>query len=97
MIKHIVLWKLRGAESERQGYIDTFTKNTEYLKSILPQIRKAEIGGNFNEGDGFHIGIYCEFDNRADLDAYLNHPEHLKIRAYINSVTYDKTVFDYEI
>ena len=36
------------------------------------------------------------FNNIDELNEYINNPEHLKVREYMNSVSYDKTVFDYE-
>lgn len=98
MIKHIVFWKLHkdGTAQEREKTICEFREKTEYLKTIIPQIREARVGGNINSGDVFHVCIDSVFDSVQDLDTYINHPEHLKVREFMNSVSYDKAVFDYE-
>lgn len=99
MIKHIVFWKVSppGDSVTHIAVYEEFFKRTEYLKSIIPQIVEARVGYNYNEGDVFNLCIDSLFESQEDLDAYINHPEHLKVREYLNSVTYDKAVFDYII
>ena len=98
MIKHIVFWKIckDGTEADRQEVIDTFRGKTEFLKTIIPEIVSATVAGNINTGDVFHVCIDSTFNNLVELDRYINHPEHLKVRAYMSSVSYEKTTFDYE-
>lgn len=98
MIKHIVLWKLHkdGTPQQRQETIDTFRQKTEYLKTIIPEIQEATVASNINEGDVFHVCIDSVFRSVDELNTYINHPEHLKVREFMNNVSYDKAVFDYE-
>ena len=97
MIKHIVFWKVAPLEDreQRKKVCDTFREKTANLKKIIPQIREAAVGCNYND-DGFHICIDSVFDSKEGLQQYIDHPEHLKVREWLNSVTCDKTVFDYE-
>ena len=98
MIKHIVFWKINkdGTDSDRRATVEAFRKKTEYLQTIIPQIKSATVGYNVNEGDVFHVCIDSVFDSLEDLNTYIDHPEHQKVRAFMNEVSYDKTVFDYE-
>ena len=98
MIKHIVYWKVckDGTKEDRQKVVEEFTNKTTYLKTIIPQIIEAKVGSNINDGDVFHVCIDSVFNNVEELEQYINNPEHLKVREYMNSVSYDKTVFDYE-
>lgn len=98
MLKHLVYWKIcqNGTIEDRKKVCEEFSKKTEYLKTIIPQIKEAKVGFNINEGDVFHICIDSVFNNVDELNEYINNPEHLKVREYMNSVSYDKTVFDYE-
>ena len=50
MIKHIVFWKIHkgGTQKERQQTIDAFRSKTNYLKTVIPQIRQATVGSNIN-------------------------------------------------
>lgn len=97
MLKHIVFWKINqgGALGERQATVESFRQKTEFLKTIIPQIKEATVGFNIADGDHFHVCIDSIFASQEELDIYINHPEHLKVREFMNGVSYDKTVFDY--
>lgn len=99
MIKHIVMWKILkdGTVEDRLAACKEFAVKTAYLQSIIPQIKEAKVGWNVNEGDVFHICIDSVFDSMEDLNTYINNPEHLKVREWLNSILYDKCVMDYEI
>lgn len=97
MIKHIVFWKINkdGTVEDKLATVEAFRKKTEYLGTIIPEIKSATVGWNVNEGDVFHVCIDSVFEDLEALERYINHPEHLKVREFMNSVSYDKTVFDY--
>ena len=98
MIKHIVFWKINegGTAEDRQKTLEEFRAKTEYLKTIIPEIKEARVALSYNGGDAFHLCIDSIFESDEALQTYINHPEHLKVRAWLNTVSYDKTVFDYE-
>ena len=98
MIKHIVLWKINkdGSQEDREQTLGLFREKTEYLKTIIPEIKEARVALSYNGGDAFHLCIDSIFESDEALQTYINHPEHLKVRAWLNTVSYDKTVFDYE-
>lgn len=97
MIKHIVLWKINknGSLEDRRNTIESFKKKTEFLKTMIPEIKEATVGSNMNSGDAFHVCIDSTFDSEEALNTYIDHPEHLKVREFMNEVSYEKTVFDY--
>lgn len=99
MIKHIVLWKINkdGTQEDRQKTLEEFHDKVEYLKTIIPEIKEARVALSYNGGDAFHLCIDSIFENDEELQTYINHPEHLKVREWLNSVAYDKTSFDYVI
>ena len=45
MIKHIVFWKINkdGTDSDRRATVEAFRKKTEYLQTIIPQIKSARL------------------------------------------------------
>ncbi len=98
MIKHIVFWKIHkdGTKEERMASIEEFRKMTEYLKTIIPEIQEATVAANLNEGDVFHVCIDSVFRSAEEMNTYINHPEHQKVKAFISSISYDKVSFDYE-
>ncbi len=101
MIKHIVFFKLaEQAEGKTKAENAAIIKrDLESLYGVIPELKKIEVGINHPEtpSSNFDICLYCEFDNLADLDIYQNHPEHLKVVAYIAKVRTDRACVDYEV
>ncbi len=98
MIKHIVFWKIHkdGTNEERMASIEKFRNMTEYLKTIIPELQEATVAANLNEGDVFHVCIDSVFRSVEEMNTYVNHPEHQKVKAFISNISYDKVSFDYE-
>ena len=44
----------------------------------------------------FDAVLVSEFRDQAALEAYKNHPEHLKVADFVASVKLDRAVVDYE-
>ncbi|MGB3729565.1 MAG: Dabb family protein [Thermodesulfobacteriota bacterium] len=40
--------------------------------------------------------LYSEFDDQEGLNAYQNHPEHVKIVDFVGEIRTDRAVVDYE-
>ena len=98
MVKHIVLWKIHkgGSREEREKTLKQFCSKTEYLKSVIPEIIEARVALSCNDDSDFHLCIDSVFESKEALRAYIENPEHLKVREWLDTVSYDKTVFDYE-
>jgi len=79
MIKHIVMWTL-AAESEQQRAADTeaITTSLERLVGIVPGLRSLTVTANTEDVPlNYDLVLQSEFDDRAALDTYLDHPDHL--------------------
>ena len=100
MVKHIVVWKLKpNAEGAgRAANAERVKAALEGLRGKIPGMRHVEVGINFNATDAaYDVALYSEFDNRAALDGYQEHPEHVKVKGLIKSVRDSRVVVDYEI
>ncbi|HHT22778.1 MAG TPA: Dabb family protein [Bacteroidales bacterium] len=101
MIKHIVFFKLaEQAEGKTKAENAAIIKqDLEGLYGVIPELKKIEVGINHPEtpSNNYDICLYCEFESVADLDIYQNHPEHLKVVAYIAKVRTDRACVDYEV
>jgi hypothetical protein len=99
VIKHIVFWKLKPSA---QGA--TREENARKVKSVLeairgkvPGMRLLEVGINFETSDAaWDVALYSEFDTRAALDLYQEHPAHLAAKDFIKAVRDTRAVVDYE-
>jgi hypothetical protein len=100
MIKHIVMWKLyKSAEGNtKQENALTMKQWLEDLKLQIPEIQNLEVGINFNDSDdAYEIVLYSEFNDKASLETYQNHPAHIRFKQKIKNIRSDKKVVDYEI
>ena len=99
MIIHIVNWKLKDniEEIEKINNAKLVKEKLEALKGKITELVKIEVGINFNESEAaFDLVLYSEFKTKKDLDSYQNHPEHLKVAAFVKSVVEKRVVVDYE-
>ena len=99
MLRHMVFWKINEHEDAagRLEIFETFKKKTYDLKLMIPETRDITVAMNTVGGDHYDICIDGNFTCKEALDTYINHPEHLKVRAYIDTKTCAKTIFDYEV
>jgi tRNA(His) 5'-end guanylyltransferase len=99
MIKHIVFWKLKdfaeGADKKENAR--KIKRLLEGLKHKIKEIKHIEVGININDTPAaYDIVLYSEFASTQDLDAYQNHPEHIKAGEFVGKVRLDRRVVDYE-
>lgn len=78
MIEHLVLFKLKtGTEASAA---DEMMAQLRALKASVPDVVDLTIGRNFSErAQGFDIGLTVRFKDRAGLDAYAVHPQHVAV------------------
>lgn len=99
MIKHIVMWNLRGetAEEKRRA-VDLMKSRFEGLVGTVPGLLAMEIGADSSGVDyACDVVLYSEFDSQASLDAYASHPEHLRIRTELGDTRTARFQVDYAI
>ena len=82
MIKHIVMWNVRGDSPEAKAQaIAQVQRSFESLCGVIPGLRHLEIGVDTSRIDvACDVVLYSEFDSQAALDAYAIHPEHLRVK-----------------
>lgn len=95
MLRHIVCWKLNGSAEEKEQVVRRFREMMDRLQEVLPEILSCSIGVNIQKGDVFDLCVDETFEDEAVLNHYLYYPDHVEIRDYMTSVSYDKMVFDF--
>ncbi len=94
MVKHIVLWKIRDND-DKQKNIDKMIQMLTPLVGKIEGLVNLEVGYNFNTGSEYDVVLYAVFKNPVALKYYQNHPEHVKCKEFIGSITVDRTAADY--
>ena len=99
MIKHIVMWKLRGdSPVERRTNSERLQREFESLRGRIPGLLKLEVGIDHSQIDyACDVVLYSEFESQAALEAYATHPEHLRVKAELGEMRIARHQVDYAV
>ena len=76
MLTHIVIWKYRTdtPQAEREEHVALLGR----LPSLIPGIESFSVGfDTLHLARSYDVGLVAIFRDRAALDAYTVHPEHI--------------------
>ena len=94
MVKHIVMFNFK--DENKKENLEKTKIMLERLVESVPTLKSMEVGINFSrEERAMDLSLYSEFDDKEGLEAYVIHPEHLKVVAFIKSVASASKVSDY--
>jgi hypothetical protein len=86
MLTHIVVWKYR-ADVEQQAK-DEHVSMLSHLAAIIPEVKSLSVGFDVLKiPRSYDTGLVAVFDDRAGLDAYTVHPEHVKVANFGRSIS----------
>ena len=99
MIKHIVMWKLKNhPQSEIKALNESQLINElQHLKNEIVQIKALKTGINCTPENEYDVVLEMEFDSMKDLMIYQQHPAHLKVVRFLESIRDVKASIDYEV
>jgi hypothetical protein len=99
MIKHIVMWNLRGdTPEERANAAHRLKAAFESLPGKIPGLLHMEIGLDSSGVDyACDVVLYSEFDSHASLAAYAQHAEHLRVKQEIGDMRIARHQVDYQV
>lgn len=97
MIKHIVMWDLRAETAQQRVAAASLVKEVfEGLRGRIPGLRHIEIGIDTSRINyACDVVLYSEFESQAALDAYANHPEHLRAKEALGDLRIARHQVDY--
>lgn len=97
MIKHIVMWNVKGATPEEKQIVAEGIKlKFESLVGTVPGLLSLEIGVDCSRVSyACDIVLYSEFRDHDSLKAYADHPAHLKIRDELKDLRTARFQVDY--
>ena len=95
MITHIVIWKYRAdvEENLREEHIAMLKK----LARKIRQIKSLSVGSDVLKlPRSYDTGLVATFKNRADLEAYTVHPEHIQVVDFGRNISKRVASVDFE-
>lgn len=99
MIRHIVLWNVRGdTREEKAANIARLQRSFESLRGRIPGLLHLEIGVDCSRVDyACDVVLVSEFESQAALDAYATHPEHLRVKQELGDLRTHRHQVDYAV
>jgi hypothetical protein len=100
MIKHIVMWKLKDfAEgADKAANMAKMKQKLESCAQLVPGTLKFEVAlAQPGLEATYDVVLYSEFDSKASLDAYADHPVHVAVKPFIGAVRSERQCMDYEV
>jgi heme-degrading monooxygenase HmoA len=98
MLKHIVMWNVRGDDAAtRERHIALLKTAFESLRGRVPGLLHVEVGVDESRIDyACDVVLYTEFDSREALAAYAEHPEHLRVKRALGDLRIARHQVDYD-
>ncbi len=95
MLTHIVIWKYRpdvGADA-RAEHVALLRR----LGSVIPQVQSLTVGfDTLLLPRSYDTGLVATFADRAALEAYTIHPEHIKVVEFCSTINGHIASVDFE-
>jgi hypothetical protein len=95
MLTHIVIWKYRAdvEPDVRAEHVVLLRR----LASVIPQVKSLAAGSDtLLLPRSYDTGLVATFADRAGLDAYTIHPEHIKVVEFGSAISAQVASVDFE-
>ena len=95
MLTHIVIWKYRPDvdEEQRREHVEMLRR----LPPIIPEVESFAVGFDVLKlPRSYHTGLVSTFRDRAALEAYTVHPEHVAVADFGRAISEHIASVDFE-
>lgn len=95
MLTHIVIWKYKpeAGEERRREHVALLRR----LQQIIPEIQTFAVGFDvLHIPRSYDTGLVATFLDRAGLEAYTVHPEHVAVAQFGRSISEHVASVDFE-
>ncbi len=98
MIRRIVVFKMsasrEGSPAENAARLVSMFRG---LRGALPFLVDLQCGLNVNPDGDHQVGLSVVYRDDADIVSYTNHPEHLKVKAFVQDAVESRTIVDFAV
>ena len=95
MLTHIVIWKYR--EDVEQEVREAHVNMLRSLASVIAELKSLDVGFDVLKlPRSYHTGLVATFQDRAGLEAYTVHPEHIKAADFGRNISEHVASVDFE-
>lgn len=96
MVKHIVTFKLKGTDAERQNAALKFKDALLSLPERIEVLKSIEVGINQNPSESWDVVLTAIVPSMNDVEVYAKHPAHVAAAAIIADCKEARACVDYE-
>jgi hypothetical protein len=99
MIRHVVMWRLRGpSPEEKKHQASRVRRALEGLVGVVPGMSALEVGvAGAGQEHGADVVLISTHDGWEALAAYQKHPAHLEVARLIAEFKTERRVLDFEV
>jgi len=99
MIRHVVMWKLRGdTPAERDAARRLVKTSVEAMRGEIPGMLSIELGLDASGVDyACDTVLVADFESQSALDGYATHPVHVRMKAALGDIRIARFQVDYVI
>lgn len=95
---HVVMWRLletaKGGSAVENAIL--LKARLEAMRGRIPGMRRLEVGiDTRRRANSFDVVLICDFESRAALEAYHDHPAHTAITRLVQAIRDETVVVDY--
>ncbi|MDE6452632.1 MAG: Dabb family protein [Muribaculaceae bacterium] len=96
MVKHIVMFRLKGSAEERLRVASDFKNALEALPAQIDVLQSIEVGLNQNPAEDWDVVLTAVVPTMADVAVYAAHPAHVAAAALLGANKEMRGCVDYE-
>ncbi|GAB3605143.1 Dabb family protein [Conyzicola nivalis] len=99
MIRHVVSWKLNGADAAaRAEQAATITATLTALPALIPEIGALQVGTNVAYPESnWDVVLIADYASLEALEAYQVHPDHVAATHVIKPLVASRSNVDFEV
>lgn len=97
MVKHIVMFKLKGEATARREACENFREALLALPEVIDCLKGMEVGINENPAETWDLVLTADIDTMEHVDVYAKHPAHVAAAGIIAPLREARACVDYEI
>lgn len=97
MVKHIVMFKLSGTDTERRAVAEAFRDALLKLPEQIDCLQSMEVGLNENPSESWDVVLTAIVPSMADVEVYAKHPAHVAAASLLAGHKDLRACVDYNI
>jgi len=95
MLTHIVVWKYKSGTTRAEG--DEHVARLRRLPAVVDGIESFKVGFDvLHLARSYDTGLVAAFNDRAALDRYASHPEHIAAAEFGRAISEHVASVDFE-